>query len=272
MVTESDLKLNDGRTLHYYDTGNGGLPIFWHHGTPNIGAPPVPLFDAGLRWVSHDRPGYGGSSPNPGRDIASVATDVAAIADALGIEQFAVLGHSGGGPHALACAALLPDRVRATVSISAPAPYDAEGLDWFAGMQPGQVAEQRAAEAGRDALQAHMAGPQPDEEVFTDEDKTALSSNWSWVMDVVRPAIAGDPAGMIDDLVASALPWGFSPADMTAPVLIVHGDRDIMVPPAHGRWLGAHCPTAELRIADGDGHVSVLDRAPAAVDWLRMRV
>jgi pimeloyl-ACP methyl ester carboxylesterase len=273
MLTEADLHLSDGRTLHYYDVAEGGsgnrLAVFWHHGTPNIGAPPVPLYDAGLRWVSHDRPGYGGSSAHPGRDVGSVAADVSSIADALGIDQFAVVGHSGGGPHALACGALLPERVLAVVSISAPAPYDAQGLDWFAGMQPGQVAEQRAAEAGRAALEEYQAGPQPEEEVFTDEDKAALSGNWSWVLEVVHAAIAGDPAGQLDDLVASARPWGFSPADIGAPVLVVHGGRDLMVPSSHGEWIAAHCPTAELRIAPEDGHVSVLDHAPAALQWLR---
>ena len=92
------------------------LTVVWHHGTPNVGTPPEPLLPAsaerGIRWVSYDRPGYGGSTPHPGRDIASAAADVEAIADALGIDRFAVLGHSGGGPHALACAALLGDRVR----------------------------------------------------------------------------------------------------------------------------------------------------------------
>src|SRR5580693_3229704 len=123
MVTEADLELRDGRTLHYYDTGDGAgdgrVAVFWLHGTPNIGTPPVPLFTAaarsGLRWVSYDRPAYGGSSPLPNRDVAAAAVDVAAIADALGIDRFAVLGHSGGGPHALGCGALLPGRVLAVV-------------------------------------------------------------------------------------------------------------------------------------------------------------
>ena len=141
MVTERDLQLGDGRTLHLYDTCAEGvdarLTVVWHHGTPNTGAPPEPLFEAaaerGIRWVSYDRPAYGGSTPRPGRDLASAAADVAGIADALGIGRFAVMGHSGGSPHALACGALLPDRVLAAVCVSALAPFDAEGLDWFAG-------------------------------------------------------------------------------------------------------------------------------------------
>jgi pimeloyl-ACP methyl ester carboxylesterase len=151
MVTEADVRLPGGRILHAYDTradgfaGRPGVPgspvaVFWLHGSPNIGSPPEPLFAAaeanGLRWVSYDRPGYGGSGPHDGRTVASAAADVAAIADALGIGRFAVLGHSGGGPHALACAALLPERVIAAVSVSGPAPFDAAGLDWFAGWSP----------------------------------------------------------------------------------------------------------------------------------------
>ena len=100
MVTETDLALDEGRTLHVYGTGTSdgttGLAVFWQHGTPSTGAPPEPLFaaaaDRGIRWVSHDRPGYGGSTPYPGRDVASAAADVASIADALGIDQFAVMG------------------------------------------------------------------------------------------------------------------------------------------------------------------------------------
>ena len=156
MVTEADVRLAGGRVLHAYDTradGIAAVALFWLHGSPNIGSPPEPLFAAaeanGLRWVSYDRPGYGGSGPDDGRRVASAAADVAAVADALGIGRFAVLGHSGGGPHALACAALLPERVIAAVSVSAPAPFDADGLDWFAGWSPGITAENRAAAGGR---------------------------------------------------------------------------------------------------------------------------
>ena len=140
MVTEADVELPDGRTLHVYDTAgeDGRLAVLWHHGTPNLGPPPEPLFPAadrlGIRWVSYDRPGYGGSTPHPGRDLASAAADVAVIADALEIGRFAVMGHSGGSNHALASGALLPARVLGAVCMSGLAPLHAEGLDWFAGM------------------------------------------------------------------------------------------------------------------------------------------
>lgn len=189
---ETDLALPDGRTLHVYDTGSGTRPVFWHHGTPNIGTPPAPLFPAsdplGIRWLSYDRPGYGGSSPRPGRDIASAAGDVLAIADALGIDRFAVVGHSGGGAHALACGALLPDRVRSVLSISGLAPYGADGLDWFAGMSPAGAASLRAAVAGRAAKEQHEATATEDDPGFIQADLDALSGEWSWFMSVVGPA------------------------------------------------------------------------------------
>lgn len=165
--------------MHVYDTGpaDAQLAVFWQHGTPNTGAPPEPLFGAaaerGIRWISHDRPGYGGSTPQPRQDIAAAAADVAAIADALGLGSFGVMGHSGGGAHALACAALLPDRVLATVACSGQAPLRAEGLDWFAGTTPSIAAEQRAATGGRAAYEEHLKTSGFDPEMFTAADHRA---------------------------------------------------------------------------------------------------
>jgi pimeloyl-ACP methyl ester carboxylesterase len=280
MVTEADLELGDGRTLHYYDArepgDDGRLAVFWLHGTPNIGTPPEPLFAAaarsGLRWVSYDRPGYGGSSPRPDRDIASAAGDVAAVADALGLERFAVLGHSGGGPHALACRALLPDRVLAVVSVSAPAPSDARGLDWFAGWSPSGVAEQRAAQGGRAALEAYLPTAEFDPATFTPGDYAALEGGWSWFGDVVGQALEGGSEGMTEDLLAGARDCGFVLAGSSMPTLLLHGAADRMVPAAHGEWLAAHCPGAELRLIADAGHITVLDSAPAALEWVRDRV
>ncbi|RZU77746.1 pimeloyl-ACP methyl ester carboxylesterase [Micromonospora kangleipakensis] len=276
MMTELDLRLADGRTLHAYDTGGEDrLAVFWHHGTPNIGAPPAPLFAAadrlGIRWVSHDRPGYGGSTPLPGRDIASAATDVAAVADALGLDRFAVVGHSGGGPHALACGALLADRVVAVVSGAALAPYDADGLDWFAGMVPSGVASLRAAAAGRAAKEEFETSGVEYDPGFTPADLAALAAEWSWFDSVVGPAIEAGSGGLIDDDLAYVSPWGFDPARVTPPVLLLHGGRDGVVPAAHGEWLARRCPGAELRRYPEDGHISVLTHAETALEWLRDR-
>jgi pimeloyl-ACP methyl ester carboxylesterase len=270
VVTGLDLPTGDGRVLHVYDTGPGGDVVFWHHGTPNLGAPPQPLLgDAarlGLRFVSYDRPGYGGSTPLPGRAVSSAAADTARVADALGIATFAVLGHSGGGPHALACAALLPRRVRAAVSISGPAPYGVDGLDWFAGMtEPGAL---RAAVAGREEKERYEAAPPAGGVPFTPADQAALAGDWAWFGSVVAPAMAAGPAALIDDDLAYVAPWGFDPAAITAPLLLVHGGADRMIPAAHAEWLARRCPTAELRVLPGEGHISVLRAAPAALEWL----
>jgi len=270
-VRETDIELGS-RTLHAYDTEAGDLTVFWHHGTPNVGNPPTPLFPVserlGIRWVSYDRPGYGGSTPRPGRDIASAAEDAAAVADALGVDRFAVLGHSGGGPHALACAALLPDRVLAAASGSGMAPSGAAGLDWFAGMAaPGGL---RAAVAGRAAKEAYEADPPPEPGgVFTPADLAALEGDWSWFMSVVNPAVADGPGPLIDDDLAYVAPWGFDPATIAVPTLIVHGTADVMVPAAHASWLAARIPGAVLRLAEGEGHISVLaSDGPAILEWL----
>jgi pimeloyl-ACP methyl ester carboxylesterase len=277
MVTETDLQLSDGRTLHVYDTGTddaeGSLTVFWHHGTPNIGAPPEPLFPAaarlGIRWVSYDRPGYGGSTPYPGRSVASAAAHVSSIADALGIDRFALMGHSGGAPHAQACGALLPERVLGVVSMAGLAPFDAEGLDWFAGMSDSGVASLRAAAEGRAAKERYESEAEYDPEMFTAADHAALSGTWSWLDDVLGPAVEAGPGGLIDDDLAYVAPWGFDPAQVIAPILFVHGGRDRVVPSSHSEWLARHCPSSELWLSPEDGHISVLGSSAAAMEWLR---
>ncbi|WP_420595419.1 alpha/beta fold hydrolase [Deinococcus sp.] len=276
MVTQADLTLADGRTLHIYDTGTdaavGQLAVFWQHGTPNIGAPPEPLLvnaeRLGLRFVSHDRPGYGSSSSQPGRDVASAASDVASIADALGIERFAVMGHSGGGPHALACAALLLERVVGAISMAGLAPFGAAGLDWFGGMYPGGAAELRAATEGRAALAACLESGEYDLGMFTAADHAALSGTWSWLNSVVRAAQASGPGPMIDDDLAYVAPWGADPERIICPVLLLHGSQDRVVSSTHSQWLASHCASAELRLSPDDGHLSVLNAAASALEWL----
>lgn len=275
-MIETDLALGDGRALHVYDTGvTDGPTVFWHHGTPNLGAPPRPLFAAadrlGIRWVSYDRPGYGGSTTLPGRDMASAAGCVAAVADALGIERFAVMGHSSGGPHALASGAKLADRVTAVVSVAGLAPFTAEGLDWFAGMSAGSEASLRAAVADRAAKAAHQASAEFDPDSFTAADHAAFAGPWGWFGEVVGRAMAGGPGGLIDDDLANVGPWGFDPADVPVPVLLLHGDADRMVPAAHSEWLARRCPNAELRLYPGEGHISVLTHAESSLDWLSRR-
>jgi pimeloyl-ACP methyl ester carboxylesterase len=274
-MIELDVTTQDGRVLHVYDTGGDGVPVVWHHGTPNIGAPPAPLFPTaerlGLRWIGYDRPGYGGSTPRAGRTVASAATDVATVADALGLDRFAVMGHSGGSAHALACAALLPDRVPAAVAMSSPAPR-ADDLDWFAGMAAGSAASLRAASRGRAALEDHLSREHDDDIGFAAADWAALEGDWAWMLDVVRPAVAQGPAAQVDDDLAYVAPWGFDLEQVRAPVLVVAGGLDRMIPPAHGSWLAGHLPSAELWLRPEEGHVSVLRAAEDALEWLAARV
>lgn len=275
-MRELDVTLADGQVLHAYDTGEEDrLAVLWHHGTPNIGTPPEPLFAAsdrlGIRWVAYDRPGYGGSPRKVGRDIASAAAYTAAVADAVGLERFAVMGHSGGGSHALACAALLSDRVVAAVSAAGLAPFDADGLDWFAGIAASGEASLRAAAAGLVAKEAHEASGADDPPGFIPADWDALSGEWSWFGKVVNPAIAGGPGGLVDDDISYVTPWGCDPRTITAPTLLLHGGGDRVVPSSHGEWLARACPTAELRLSAADGHISVLTGAVTALEWLADR-
>jgi pimeloyl-ACP methyl ester carboxylesterase len=277
MFEMTDVQLPDGRTLRVYDTHPGArdrLAVLWHHGTPNVGHPPAPLFAAadrlGLRWISYDRPGYGGSSRRPGRDLASAAGDAAAAADALGVDRFAVYGHSGGSNHALACAALLPERVSGAVGVAALAPFGAVGAgadDWFAGMYPGGEAELRASAAGRAELERCLEQGEFDPQMFTPADHAALDGSWAWLGKVAGLAMQGGLDGMVDDDLSYVAPWGFDPAAVTAPVLLLHGDADRIVPFGHGQWLAARL-TATFWPGPGDGHLSVLGASERALEWL----
>jgi pimeloyl-ACP methyl ester carboxylesterase len=276
-MREVDILTADGRVLHTYDMGpterTDELVVLWQHGTPNTGAPPEPLFESarslGIRWIGYDRPSYGGSTPHPDATVATAADDARQIADQLSVGRFAVFGHSGGGPRALACGALIPDRVVAVVSVSSPAPWPAPGLDYFAGMSDGGARELRAAARGRAELKEVLAENEFDPQSFISADYAALEGSWSWFNGIVEAATANGFDGMVADLVGAMAAWGFDPAAVSAPTLIMHGTADRMVPSSHSEWLAAHCPAAELRLSPGEGHISVLDSAPGALAWLR---
>ena len=265
-LMETDLPLPDGRTLHVYDTG-AGTPVFWHHGTPQIGAVPAPLLALdGIRWLSYDRPGYGGSTSSPGRTIGSAASDAAAVADSLGVERFSVLGHSGGANHAMACAALLPSRVTRCVTVGALAPFEPVALDWWAGMVAPE--ELRASVVGHDALAAQLASAPFDENSFTPADHAAVSGAWSDLGRNAGIATANGLSGMIDDDLAYVTPWGFAVSDIHCPTLLIHGVEDRIIPFSHAEWLARHLPSADLRPSPSDGHISALDRVLDVVEFL----
>jgi pimeloyl-ACP methyl ester carboxylesterase len=278
-MKELDLKLADGRTLHVYDSApgdDGRLAVVWHHGTPNLGVPPQPLYEAGdwlgIRWISFDRPGYGGSTASPGRTLASVAADLTTVVDDLGIDTFALMGYSGGGSYALASAAILGERVEAVTTFAAIAPYDADGLDWYDGMVTSGLASLRAAAAGRAAKVAHESSGVEYDPEFTAADVAMFDGPWGWL-----GSIAGDKSmpngrdGLIDDDCSYTVDWGCDPTTITAPTLLVHGTNDGIIPSSHGRWLADRLPTATLDLHPGDSHISVLAHAESGLEWIRER-
>ncbi len=274
----------DGRSLELHEAGDpGGLPVIVHHGTPGSGV----LYDRwttpGVRLIAHDRAGYGGSTRNRGRSIASVVADVEAVADELGLERYATWGISGGGPHALACAALCGDRLTAAASLAGVAPWGAEGLDWHAGMGEENVKEFDLVLAGEEALRpamerdrTEMLGLSPEElrqmfeTLLGDADRAALTGSLAaWVHEDMRHGIEPSADGWIDDDLAFAAPWGFDVAEITRPTLIVHGADDRFVPVSHGEWLAAHMPDADAWIDDVNGHLTLLENRVGEVhEWL----
>jgi len=220
--------------------------------------------------------------PQPGRHVADAAADIAAMLDSRGITEFVTLGWSGGGPHALACAALLPGRCRAAVSMAGVAPYAADGLDWLAGMGEENRVEFGAALAGPDQLSEFMAAAEAEfaritpatviealGDLIADADKKALAGPMAdYLAESARYAVSTGIAGWRDDDIAFITPWGFDPAAITVPVAIWQGDQDRMVPFAHGQWLSAHIPTAAAHFLPGDGHISLINDIDAILAGL----
>ena len=272
MTEMLEIRLPDGRMVRAHDSGPDDPPapvVVWHHGSPQSGRLLQPLLDAAtprrMRLVAIARPGYGGSTRRPGRDVASIAVDTAAVLDALGIERFVAAGHSGGGPHALACGALLPGRVTAVACVAGIAP-STDAFDWWAGMQaPGGL---RAALDGTAARERFAETDEFDPASFVAADWAALAGPWA---DLGRDAAAAGeawPMGLVDDDVAFMRPWGFALGDVAVPVLLAQGEEDRVVPPGHARWMHAQLPVSQLRLLPGDGHVSALAALPEALDWI----
>ncbi|MBG0826237.1 alpha/beta hydrolase [Planomonospora sp. ID67723] len=284
------MKTADGRTLAVDQSGvPDGIPIILLHGTPGSRVGPAPrptiLYRMGIRLITYDRPGYGLSDRFPGRSVADVAGDVAAIADSLGIERFAVIGRSGGAPHALACAALLPDRTTRLAALVPLAPRYAEGLDWFEGMSRSNVIEYTAAAHGHNALSALLDAvadevradptrlvpaldtdlPEPDRHIVADFGiRRMLATTFA-------EALRDSAAGWVDDALAFNAPWGFDPARITVPTMLWHGDEDVFSPVGHARWLGRQIPDATVVIQEGAAHFGSLRVLPDVLTWLADR-
>lgn len=266
----------NGRTLCVLEAGDpSGRSIFALHGTPGSRLLWHGLVEdaeaRGIRLLGYDRAGYGGSSRDIGRSVAAAAVDVAAIADALGIEHFAVHGGSGGGPHALACAALLSDRVVAAASLAGVAPWEAEGLDWLDGMGQDNLDEFGATLAGVEELAAYLliqrdAMLEDTPEAIADSlrsllcppDLAVLTGDVaSFLFDQMRAGISDQLVGWIDDDLAFVKPWGFELEEIRAPVQVWHGAQDQFVPVAHGYWLAERIPGVETHIHEEDGHLTL---------------
>jgi pimeloyl-ACP methyl ester carboxylesterase len=249
--------------------------LLFHNGTPSSGQLFAPFVEEasqrGLRMISFSRAGYGSSTRQPHRSVADVIPDVIAVLDELGARRFYTLGWSGGGPHALACAALLPERLIAAATVGSPAPYGVNGLDWLAGMGRENIAGFNSALAGGALLQTFLEeiGPRfanvtPEEviarlgDLVSPIDRTAISGEAAdWLADVFRESVRNGIWGWYDDETALVHPWGFDLADVNAPVAIWQGSQDRMTPPAHGAWLASHIPGANPRLLADHGHLSL---------------
>ena len=283
----STLITRGGRVLAYEESGDPhGKPVLLLHGTPGSRVGPRPrqarFYPQGVRLIAYDRPGFGESERCPGRAVADAAADVDDLADHLGIERFAVVGRSGGAPHALACAALLPERVTRVAALVACAPRDLMGERWYDGMAARNIEWYRVAEQGLAAYTAYVAAemnrsranpasimptthadvPKPDRDAAAEYGiKLAL-------MDTYSEALHYGIGGWIDDNIALVNPWGFDPARLRAPVLLWHGAEDMFSPVTHSKWLERAIPGAQLELAAGRAHLGAIEVLPSLFPWL----
>lgn len=279
-ATYQSVTTEDGRNLEYLVTGPAdGRPLVFHVGTPNCAArfsiTQQPAEDLGLRLICYSRPGYADSTERRGRSVADCVGDVTAVLDELGVGEFVTIGWSGGGPHALACAALLTERCRAAATLAGAAPYGVSGLDFLAGMDEANVEEFTAAMDGFDRLDSYLRSLQGHfvnvtgasvveglSGLLSEVDKQALTGQFADEMAATfRRTMAAGIAGWRDDDLAFVKDWGFRLADITVPVAVWQGQQDRMVPYAHGEWLAAAVPDARPHLYPEEGHISLACQA-----------
>jgi pimeloyl-ACP methyl ester carboxylesterase len=275
-VSSFPVGLPGGRSLEVSVSGpQQATPLVLHHGTPSERTQYPPFAHAaaarGLRLVTYSRPGYGGSSRQPGRAIADCAADTLAIVEQLGAGRFYTVGWSGGGPHALACAALLSDRVLACATIAGVGPFGAPGLDFLEGMGRENQEEFGAALAGPSELQAYLerqaqvlaqvTGEQVAAalgDLVSPVDVGALTGDFAaYLATSFRQAVSAGIWGWFDDDLAFTRPWGFALKEVGVPVVVWQGGQDRMVPFAHGQWLARQVPGARPRLLPEEGHLSI---------------
>lgn len=288
---EHRIDLPDGRVLAAAEWGDpNGLPFIAMHGTPggriSWWKDPTIYLRFGLRRITFDRAGYGDSTRNPGRRVVDVVDDVSRLADALGFDRFILSGGSGGGPHALATAALLPDRVIRCLAAVSVAPYGVDDLDWLAGMTEGNVIEFNAALQGEAALtelcsdlrvmslerlQANRVDWMGDDYELAEADVEQTMKHYVRTRAHIANGLAGSADGWVDDNLAMIKPWGVDVATIRVPVLLTYGRTDVLVPAAHGDWLAAHVPGAIAWVDDESGHMGADDQIEREYAWLTGR-
>jgi pimeloyl-ACP methyl ester carboxylesterase len=270
------LTIPDGRRLDVFVKGPAeGTPLLYFHGSPSSGMPTAGMVNAitghGLRYVAWSRPGYGDSTRREGRSIADVADDARAVLDWLSADRAYAFGWSGGGPHAMAVAARLPERIVAAATLGGVAPYPAEGIDWFEGMGPENVEEFGASLEGPEALIAfkerawpvwrNVTGPDVAEAfggLIDEVDRGSLTGDFAEEVAVsTRDGLRNSYWGWFDDDMAFSRPWGFDVGAITVPVHIWQGGHDKMVPYAHGQWLAAHTGSACPHLFPEHGHLTL---------------
>lgn len=267
--------LRDGRRLDYRLSGpEDGMVFVFHHGTPGAGTErrsiEGPAHERGLRVLTTSRPGYGDSTRHPGRAVVDVVDDIAQLLDSLGIEECLVGGWSGGGPHALACAARL-ETARAALVVAGVGVFDADGLDFLAGMGPENIEEFGAAVDGEAPLRTYLEGEREQmgevsvnsliatlDGLLPPVDRAVLSHELGEDMVAsMEEAIRTGVDGWLDDDLAFVSPWGFDLSEVSTPVSLWQGDVDLMVPFTHGAWLAGQVPTATVHLEEGEGHLSM---------------
>jgi pimeloyl-ACP methyl ester carboxylesterase len=285
--TERTVETSDGRVLSVEVTGAaGGVPVFLLHGTPGSRNGPKPrakqLYLLGIQLITYDRPGYGGSTRWINRRVADAAVDVRAIADELRLDQFSVVGRSGGGPHALACAALLPDRVTRTAVLVGLAPADALGLHWYDGMASENVEEYSTADQDsrtlieRLRLRAERILRNP--ETLIDQLRSEMHPSDQRIVDdpgirrklhaTYREAVRHGAAGWIDDVLAFRHSWGFDLETISTPIRLWHGADDTFSPVGHSWWLASQIPGAEMQLQRDAAHFAAMEVLPEILAWL----
>jgi len=275
MAAADHVRLPDGRRLDLRVSGPaGGFPLVFHHGTPGAATPYRVLeraaYARGLRLVTTSRPGYGDSTPQPGRSVVDVVADTAAVLAAIGAGRCLIAGWSGGGPHALACGARLA-ATAAVLVIAGIAPYGAAGLDYMAGMGYDNIVEISTALKGEHQLRPYLLDQREQLKDATDADLVASLD--TVLPDVDRAVLTGEfgeddaanfrealrtgVEGWLEDDIAITRPWGFGLEEIAVPVMIWQGSADLMVPFSHGQWLASQLPGASAHLEEGEGHLSV---------------